>query len=60
MKKGREIYNTIHVLTYNCSKLLCVIYKSEKALLISNYYRFKKITNIVNNLNNQLGIQTKN
>ena len=27
-KKGRGINNTIRVLTYNCSKLLCMISKS--------------------------------
>ena len=66
-KKGRGINNTIHVLlTYNCSKLLCMISKSEKASLIRNYYiDLEKLIitykdNIVNDLNNQLGIQSKN
>ena len=66
-KKGRGINNTIHVLlTYNCSKLLCMISKSEKASLIRNYYiDLEKLIitykdNIVNDLNNQLGVQTKN
>ena len=66
-KKGRGINNTIHVLlTYNCSKLLCMISKSEKASLIRNYYiDLEKLIitykdNIVNYLNNQLGIRTKN
>ena len=66
-KKGKGNNNTIHVLlTFNCSKLLCMISKSEKASLIRNYYiDLEKLIitykdNIVNDLNNQLGIQTNN
>ena len=66
-KKGKGVNNTIHVLlTYTCSKLLCMISKSEKSNLIRNYYvDLEKLIitykdNIVNDLNNQLGIQTQN
>jgi hypothetical protein len=67
IKKEKGNNNTIHVLlTFNCSKLLCMISKSEKASLIRNYYiDLEKLIitykdNIVNDLNNQLGIQTNN
>jgi len=63
-KRGRGINNTIHVLlTYNCSKLLCMISKCEKASIIRNFYveleklLIKYKDNIVNDLNNQLGIK---
>ena len=66
-KKGTGINNKIHVmLTYTCSKLLCMISKSEKANLIRNYYiDLEKIIitykdNIVNDLHNQLGIKQTN
>jgi phage anti-repressor protein len=66
-KKGRGINNTIHVLlTYNCAKLLCMISKCEKASTIRNFYiELEKLIitykdNIVNDLNNQLGIKNKN
>lgn len=66
-QKGRGINNTIHVLlTYNCAKLLCMISKCEKANLIRNFYiELEKLIitykdNIVNDLNNQLGINNSN
>jgi phage anti-repressor protein len=66
-KKGRGVNNTIHVLlTYNCAKLLCMISKCEKANLIRNFYiELEKLIitykdNIVNDLNNQLGINNSN
>ena len=66
-KKGRGINNTIHVLlTYNCAKLLCMISKCEKASIIRNFYiQLEKLLitykdNIVNDLNNQLGIKKSN
>ena len=66
-QKGRGINNTIHVLlTYNCAKLLCMISKCEKASLIRNFYiELEKLIitykdNIVNDLNNQLGINKTN
>ena len=66
-KKGRGVNNTIHVLlTYNCAKLLCMISKCEKASIIRNFYieleklLIKYKDNIVNDLNNQLGIKTSN
>ena len=66
-KKGTGINNKIHVmLTYTCSKLLCMISKSEKANLIRNYYiDLEKIIitykdNIVNDLHNQLGVKQTN
>jgi phage anti-repressor protein len=66
-KKGRGINNTIHVfLTYNCAKLLCMISKCEKASIIRNFYieleklLIKYKDNIVNDLNNQLGIKISN
>lgn len=65
--KGIGVNNRIHVLlTYTCSKLLCMISKSEKANLIRNYYiELEKLIitykdNIVNDLNNQLGIKENN
>jgi len=37
--KGRGLSNTKHVLlTYTCSKLLCMISKCEKANIVRNYY----------------------
>jgi phage anti-repressor protein len=66
-QKGRGVNNTIHVLlTYNCAKLLCMISKCEKASLIRNFYiELEKLIitykdNIVNDLNNQLGINNSN
>ena len=66
-KKGRGVNNTIHVLlTYNCAKLLCMISKCEKASIIRNFYieleklLIKYKDNIVNDLNNQIGIKTSN
>lgn len=66
-KKGRGVNNTIHVLlTYNCAKLLCMISKCEKASIIRNFYieleklLIKYKDNIVNDLNNQLGIKISN
>ena len=54
------------MLTYTCAKLLCMISKCEKASLIRNYYieleklLIKHKDDIVENLNRQLGVQTKN
>jgi phage anti-repressor protein len=66
-KKGNGVNNRIHVLlTYTCSKLLCMISKSEKANLIRNYYiDLEKLMisykdNIVNDLNKQLNIKKQN
>jgi phage anti-repressor protein len=56
----------IVLLTYTCAKLLCMISKSEKASIIRNYYiELEKLLitykdNIVNDLNNQLGIKKQN
>ena len=56
----------IILLTYTCAKLLCMISKCEKASTIRNYYiELEKLLitykdNIVNDLNNQLGIKTTN
>ena len=56
----------IVLLTYTCAKLLSMISKSEKASIIRNYYiELEKLLitykdNIVNDLNNQLGIKTDN
>lgn len=53
-------------LTYNCDKLLCMISKCKKANLIRNFYiELEKLIitykdNIVNDLNNQLGINNSN
>ena len=65
--KGTGNNNTKNVLlTYTCAKLLCMISKSEKASIIRNYYiELEKLLitykdNIVNDLNNQLGIKTQN
>jgi len=66
-KKGTGINNRIHVmLTYTCSKLLCMISKCEKANMVRNYYiELEKLIitykdNIVNDLYNQLGVQQQN
>jgi phage anti-repressor protein/predicted GIY-YIG superfamily endonuclease len=66
-KKGTGKNNLIHVLlTYNCSKLLCMISKCQKSNLIRNYYiDLEKLIitykdNIVNDLHNQLGIRNRN
>ncbi len=65
--KGRGTNNRINIfLTYTCAKLLCMISKSEKASIIRNYYiDLEKLIitykdNIVNDLNNQLGINAIN
>lgn len=65
--KGSGNNNTkVVLLTYTCAKLLCMISRSEKASLIRNYYiELEKLIitykdNIVNDLNNQLGIKTQN
>lgn len=65
--KGRGASNTKTVLlTYTCAKLLCMISKCEKAALIRNYYieleklLIKYKDEIVNSLNNQLGIKENN
>ena len=65
--KGRGASNTKTVLlTYTCAKLLCMISKCEKASLIRNYYieleklLIKYKDEIVNSLNNQLGIKENN
>lgn len=65
--KGTGVNNRIDVLlTYTCSKLLCMISKSEKAAIIRNFYiELEKLIitykdNIVNDLNKQLGIQQDN
>jgi phage anti-repressor protein len=65
--KGTGNNNTkIVLLTYTCAKLLCMISKCEKASTIRNYYiELEKLLitykdNIVNDLNNQLGIKTTN
>jgi phage anti-repressor protein/predicted GIY-YIG superfamily endonuclease len=65
--KGTGVNNRIDVLlTYTCSKLLCMISKSEKASIIRNFYiELEKLIitykdNIVNDLNKQLGIQQDN
>ena len=65
--KGIGKNNTkIVLLTYTCAKLLCMISKSEKASTIRNYYiELEKLLisykdNIVNDLNNQLGINKIN
>ena len=65
--KGTGVNNRIDVLlTYTCSKLLCMISKSEKATIIRNFYiELEKLIitykdNIVNDLNRQLGIQQNN
>jgi len=65
--KGTGVNNRINVfLTYNCSKLLCMISKSEKASIIRNFYiELEKLIitykdNIVNDLNRQLGVQDDN
>jgi phage anti-repressor protein len=56
----------IVLLTYTCAKLLCMISKSDKASIIRNYYiELEKLLitykdNIVNDLNNQLGIKNQN
>jgi phage anti-repressor protein/predicted GIY-YIG superfamily endonuclease len=56
----------IVMLTYTCSKLLCMISKCEKANLIRNYYieleklLIKYKDNIVESLERQLGVQTIN
>lgn len=64
---GRGISNRIHViLSYECAKLLCMISKCEKAIMVRNYYiELEKLIiaykdNIVNDLNNQLGINDAN
>ena len=66
-QKGTGTNNRIDVLlTYTCSKLLCMISKSEKASIIRNFYiELEKLIitykdNIVNDLNTQLGIQVNN
>ena len=66
-KKGTGVNNRINVLlTYTCSKLLCMISKCEKANLIRNYYiELEKLIitykdNIVNDLYNQLGVKQTN
>jgi phage anti-repressor protein len=66
-EKGKGVNNRIDVLlTYTCSKLLCMISKSEKANVIRNFYiELEKLIitykdNIVNDLNKQLGIQQQN
>jgi phage anti-repressor protein len=65
--QGRGASNTkIVLLTYTCSKLLCMISKCEKASLIRNYYieleklLIKYKDNIVESLNNQLGVKQNN
>jgi len=65
--KGKGTNNKIDVLlTYNCAKLLCMISKCEKASSIRNFYiDLEKIiitykNNIINHINNQLGIKTNN
>jgi phage anti-repressor protein len=65
--KGRGASNIKHVLlTYTCSKLLCMISKCEKANLVRNYYiELEKILikhkdDIVKSLNDQLGIKNNN
>jgi phage anti-repressor protein len=65
--QGRGASNTKHVLlTYTCSKLLCMISKCEKANLIRNYYieleklLIKYKDEIVKSLNNQLEIKHNN
>lgn len=65
--KGRGASNMKHVLlTYTCSKLLCMISKCEKANLIRNYYiELEKILikhkdDIVESINEQLGIKNDN
>ena len=65
--KGKGNNNTKNiVLTYNCAKLLSMISKCEKSSIIRNYYiELEKLLitykdNIVNDLNNQLGIKTTN
>jgi phage anti-repressor protein len=56
----------IVMLTYTCSKLLCMISKCEKAGLIRNYYieleklLIKYKDDIDENINRQLGIKIKN
>ena len=64
---GTGTNNRIDVLlTYTCSKLLCMISKSEKENIIRNFYiELEKLIitykdNIVNDLNKQLGIQVSN
>lgn len=59
--------NYVHViLTYECAKLLCMISKCEKATMVRNYYiELEKLIiaykdNIVNDLNNKLGINDAN
>jgi phage anti-repressor protein len=66
-QKGKGTNNRIDVLlTYTCSKLLCMISKSEKANIIRNFYiELEKLIisykdNIVNDLNKQLGVQVNN
>ena len=65
--KGIGNNNTKNILlTYNCAKLLSMISKCEKSSIIRNYYiELEKLLitykdNIVNDLNNQLGIKTTN
>jgi phage anti-repressor protein len=65
--RGRGASNTKHILlTYTCSKLLCMISKCEKATLIRNYYiELEKLLitykdDIVKSLNNQLKIKNNN
>jgi phage anti-repressor protein len=65
--KGKGNNTSKHVmLTYTCSKLLCMISKSEKASLIRNFYieleklLIKYKDEIINDLNRQLGIKTSN
>lgn len=64
---GRGKSNSINViLSYECAKLLCMISKCEKATMVRNYYiELEKLIiaykdNIVNDLNNQLGINCSN
>lgn len=64
---GRGKSNCVHViLSYECAKLLCMISKCEKATMVRNYYiELEKLIiaykdNIVNDLNNQLGINDAN
>lgn len=65
--KGTGTNNRIDILlTYNCSKLLCMISKSTKANIIRNFYiELEKLIitykdNIVNDLNRQLGVNNTN
>jgi len=65
--QGRGASNVKNVfLTYTCAKLLCMISKCEKASLVRNYYieleklLIKYKDNIVESLNNQLGIKQNN